>query len=278
MQQATFSVVIPICNGMEHLEMVVQDCLQLLPRVCTDHEIILVDAGSDDQTFLIAEHLAVAAPTVMFIAHSNPIGVGQAVISGIRAARGDYVLLTDATNQINISEMLRLLPYIEHYPLVLGYRLNPQESWLLRRRQAFFRFLINRWCRLELRDTGCRFSLYHTEALQSMALQSTGPLILAEICLYGRQHGHPHVQVGVQSTAVRSRQQRRQQAWLNRWSLWQTMRLYLRLAGPGPVRKMAPVTHAPMARPRTVLVLLAAGVFVVARGAQRLMRRKNSVV
>lgn len=81
------------------------------------HEIIVVDDGSRDETVQVA--LAHGAKVVR---HPYNIGNGAAVKTGIRATRGDIIVLMDADGQHPPEELPRLISYIGDYDMVVGAR------------------------------------------------------------------------------------------------------------------------------------------------------------
>lgn len=82
-----------------------------------DAELIVVDDGSADNTADLAEG---AGATV--IRQPYNMGNGAAVKAGIRAARGDVVLLLDADGQHDPADLSRILAPIGVYDLVVAAR------------------------------------------------------------------------------------------------------------------------------------------------------------
>jgi len=107
------SVVVPAYNEAE----VVGSTVAGLLREQRWLEVIVVDDGSTDET---GERAAAAGAQV--IRHPYNKGNGAAVKTGIRAARGDYVLLIDADGQHPPEEALKLIQPLEDHDLVIGSR------------------------------------------------------------------------------------------------------------------------------------------------------------
>jgi GT2 family glycosyltransferase len=86
-QNPLASVIIPTWNGIEYIE----DCLNsLLNQDYPDFEIIVVDNASSDGT---PEWVAGRFPTVTLIRNERNLGFAGAVNAGLRAARGDVLML-----------------------------------------------------------------------------------------------------------------------------------------------------------------------------------------
>jgi glycosyltransferase involved in cell wall biosynthesis/SAM-dependent methyltransferase len=87
------SIVIPFYNVEAYLE----DCLRsVLDQDLDDFEVILVDDQSPDGSRAIAERFAAKDDRLRIVAHAANAGLGPARNSGVRHARGEYVLFLDS--------------------------------------------------------------------------------------------------------------------------------------------------------------------------------------
>jgi glycosyltransferase involved in cell wall biosynthesis len=118
------SVVMPAYNEATAIRPVVERVLDELP----DAEVIVVDDGSRDGT---ADQL-VDLP-VRVVRHPYNKGNGAAVKSGLRAARGEWVLLLDADGQHSAADVTELLRHAGDYDLVVGARAPSSQASLARR-------------------------------------------------------------------------------------------------------------------------------------------------
>lgn len=126
------SVVMPAYNEADAIRAVVERVIGELPGA----EIIVVDDGSRDGT---AEQLA--GLPVRVARHPYNKGNGAAVKTGLRAARGEWVLLLDADGQHNTDDIQCLLSYTDEYDLVVGARAAAtQANWM----RAVGNWLLNR--------------------------------------------------------------------------------------------------------------------------------------
>ena len=98
-------------------------------------EIIVVDDGSSDDT---AAQASAAGATV--IRHPYNKGNGAAVKTGIRQAKGRFVLIIDADGQHRPADALRLTSGLSAYDLVVGARSGVSQATLFRR---FGNWLLN---------------------------------------------------------------------------------------------------------------------------------------
>src|SRR5687767_11026951 len=94
-KRASLSVVMPAFNEEESLGYVLTDTLRDLPKIVSDYEVIIVDDGSIDKTSQIADAYVKKNKHVRVI-HQPHSGYNQAMITGIKAAKKDYVVYMNA--------------------------------------------------------------------------------------------------------------------------------------------------------------------------------------
>jgi glycosyltransferase involved in cell wall biosynthesis len=112
------SVVMPCLNEADTLE----TCISKAQRVFAEHgiaaEVVVADNGSSDGSIEIAERLGAR------VVHVERRGYGSALMGGISAARGEYVLMGDADDSYDFLEIPKFLEQIrEGHDLVQGCRL-----------------------------------------------------------------------------------------------------------------------------------------------------------
>ena len=108
------SIVVPVYNEAENLKTLLGQIHSLrLP----DSEIIVVDDGSNDGSAAIA--MAAGANVVR---HPYNIGNGAAVKSGMRAAKGRFIVMMDGDGQHKPEDIPKLLADADQYHMVVGAR------------------------------------------------------------------------------------------------------------------------------------------------------------
>ncbi|HOC16718.1 MAG TPA: glycosyltransferase family 2 protein [Vicinamibacterales bacterium] len=113
------SVVIPAYNEAPVIAQVIEG----LASTAAWREIIVVDDGSADGT---AEAACAAGARV--VRHPYNKGNGASVKTGIRQARGEFVLVIDADGQHPPSEAVRLVSRLGEYDLVIGARAGTTQA------------------------------------------------------------------------------------------------------------------------------------------------------
>ncbi len=105
---AALSVVIPCFNEQERLPRTIEQVERYLDARGKPYELILVDDGSSDGTRQLMDAAAERHPSVRVEALPRNRGKGRALATGVEAARGETVLLTDADLSTPIEELPRL--------------------------------------------------------------------------------------------------------------------------------------------------------------------------
>ncbi|MFH1172022.1 MAG: glycosyltransferase family 2 protein, partial [Nanoarchaeota archaeon] len=108
------SVVIPAYNEEQAIEEVMNRLKKTMDSTKQKYEIIVVNDGSKDKTAEILENISF----VHKLNHPHNKGYGAALKTGIKNAKGDWIMITDADGTYPESAIPDLLPHLEHYDMV----------------------------------------------------------------------------------------------------------------------------------------------------------------
>ena len=104
------SVVIPVRNEAGNIAPLLQEIhANLAPVMQAAYEVVYVDDGSDDGT---AQELTIAQSTdavLRLCRHRRSCGQSQATITGVAAARGEWIATLDGDGQNDPADLLKLL-------------------------------------------------------------------------------------------------------------------------------------------------------------------------
>uniref|UniRef100_A0A7V6A618 Glycosyltransferase n=1 Tax=Desulfobacca acetoxidans TaxID=60893 RepID=A0A7V6A618_9BACT len=166
------SVVLPVFNEVENLDILQQQLKAVLAKLGRTYEIIYVDDGSTDGSLHKLQELAKNDDTVVIIELRRNFGQTAAMSAGIDNARGEIVVCQDADLQNDPEDIPRLLAKLdEGYDLVSGWRKNRQDHWLWRKGpSALANWIISRVVDFKLHDTGCTLKAYRRELLNHIRL------------------------------------------------------------------------------------------------------------
>lgn len=139
----SISVVTPVYNGEASIVELCRRLAEVLPRIATDYEIILVNDGSRDQSWKVISELSSRFATVRGLDLMRNYGQHNALLCGIRAAKYEIIVTMDDDLQQLPEEIPRLLEQLEQgFDVVYG---APKEE-----RHGFMRALASRITRLAL--------------------------------------------------------------------------------------------------------------------------------
>lgn len=111
------SVVMPCLNEAETLAVCIEKAQGFFEREGVHGEVVIADNGSTDGSQQIAKDLQAR------VVHVSEKGYGNALIGGITAAEGTYVMMGDADDSYDFSNMMPYLTKLrEGYDLVMGNR------------------------------------------------------------------------------------------------------------------------------------------------------------
>ena len=139
-------------------------------------ELLIADDGSTDNTRLIAHAFAEQWPTMRVLAAAGNGGKGAVVARGVLAARGTYVVFSDADLATPIEEIGRMLACLQDdgYDVVIGSLAMPDSRILTKQplsRQVLgktFRGLVKRLALPAIRDSQCGFKAFRTPATRQI--------------------------------------------------------------------------------------------------------------
>ena len=200
------SVVVPTYTEARRLPPTLERMTAYLAAQPYRWEILISDDGSTDDTRAIAEGWAQDWPGVRVLAAARNEGKGAAVRRGILAARGTYVLFSDADMSTPIAEVEKLLPRLQDGAyVVIGSRatrdarvVTPQPP--LRRLSGLaFRRLVRTLALPTIQDARCGFKLFRAAAARHVfgVLTVDGFAFDVEALLLAVELGYRIDEVGV---------------------------------------------------------------------------------
>jgi dolichyl-phosphate beta-glucosyltransferase len=174
------SVVIPAYNESARLVPTLRRVIEYLRDAEPEHEIIVVDDGSTDDTAALADGVARDWPRLRLIVASENRGKGAAVRAGVLAARGGEILFCDADLATPIEELARLrAPLADGFDIAIASRAAAGAD--IRVRQHPLRELMGRTFNVlarvtgvgAYRDTQCGFKLFTRAAAHDLFRRAT---------------------------------------------------------------------------------------------------------
>lgn len=199
----TISVVIPAFNEQRRLPATLQQVVPYLAGRFAEYEVIVVDDGSGDDTAGVVA--AAGSGRVRLIRYAPNRGKGHAVRTGVLAATGEFILVSDADLSTPIEELETLLQALDGCDVAIGSRATAQTRIL--RYQPWYRIVLgktfNKIVRLlavgGLNDTQCGFKCWRAAAARAVFSRSLidGFAFDVETLFLARRMGFSIREVGV---------------------------------------------------------------------------------
>lgn len=178
------SIVLPLWNEEAVISDVIADALANAAALSIRFEIVLVNDGSTDKSAEIVR--AFNSPLVRMVSHVVNQGYGAAIRSGMRAARGKFILLSDSDGQFSFSSLGAFWAERHVNRCVIGYRAPRQDHvsriWL----GKAWTSISNHLWGTDVRDINCAFKLIPRTLMLRLDFVSEGPAIDAEIMAMAR--------------------------------------------------------------------------------------------
>jgi glycosyltransferase involved in cell wall biosynthesis len=189
------SVVIPCLNEAETIGACVATALRTIGEHNISGEVIVADNGSSDGSTEIA--LEAGASLVRVATR----GYGNALMAGIEAARGNFIIMGDADGSYDFNAIPAFLDQLRRgFDLVQGCRLPagggtvaPGAMPFLHRHlgNPLFSFLARRWFSSSIHDVYCGLRGFTKSHYQRLEQRCTGMEFATEMiiksCLFGAQ-------------------------------------------------------------------------------------------
>ncbi|MEW5940242.1 MAG: dolichyl-phosphate beta-glucosyltransferase [Chloroflexota bacterium] len=174
------SIVIPAHNEETRLPQTLEQALAFLKSQPYESEIVVVENGSRDRTYEVAESFRRDHPGLRVIREEQS-GKGRAVRRGMLEAAGQYRFMCDADLSMSIEQIVHFLP-----PALAGADIaiaSREARGAVRDDEPLYRHLGGRLINLTIRllilpglnDTQCGFKCFTAEAAQKIFPRQTLP-------------------------------------------------------------------------------------------------------
>lgn len=158
------SVVIPVRNEQENIAPLIAEIRAALEGVA-DYEVIYVNDGSTDASAARLVAMQREFPRLRVLTHVQSCGQSAALLTGIRAARGDWIATLDGDGQNDPADIPKLLALRrnlqqpKNIQLIAGYRKQRKDTWLKRLSSRIANGIRSRLLGDATPDTGCGLKL-----------------------------------------------------------------------------------------------------------------------
>ena len=198
------SIILPAYNEERRLPRTLEQIFSFLAQQPFSAEVLVVENGSTDRTYAIAQEYAEKHPAFRVIQERQP-GKGNAVRRGMLAARGAYRFMCDADLSMPIQELSKFLPEeAGEFDIAIASR---EIEGAVRYHEPYYRHLGGRLVNLAIRllilpglhDTQCGFKCFRAEAAADLFRYQTIPgwSFDIELLVIARKRGYRILEIPI---------------------------------------------------------------------------------
>ena len=128
------SIVVPVRNEADNIQPLLAEIHAALQDK-GEFEVLYVNDGSTDATPARLQAALADFPRLRVLAHARSCGQSAALMTGVRAARADWIATLDGDGQNDPADIPKLLAVRDangQAALVSGYRKKRQDTWVKR--------------------------------------------------------------------------------------------------------------------------------------------------
>jgi glycosyltransferase involved in cell wall biosynthesis len=167
-----YSIVVPLHNEHENVTDLYDRLKAVMEANGESFEIVLVDDGSDDNTFGLLREIAAVDSRVTVVKLRRNFGQTAGLAAGFDHARGEYIIAMDGDLQHDPSDIPMFLEKIgEGYDIVSGWRKQRIDNlWLRRIPSRIANWAMAKLSGVDIHDFGTTFKAYRREILEQVPL------------------------------------------------------------------------------------------------------------
>jgi glycosyltransferase involved in cell wall biosynthesis len=145
----------------------------VLQRMGRPYEIIVIDDGSEDETFERLAALQATDSSLVVIRFRRNFGQTAAFAAGFAHARGRVIITTDGDLQNDPADIPAMIDLLEQKEadIVAGWRKDRKDSFINRRLPSLIaNWVISHTTGVHLHDYGCSLKVFRAEVVKPMKL------------------------------------------------------------------------------------------------------------
>lgn len=164
------SVVVPVYDERDSLPELMEWIDGVMRREGYSYEVVMIDDGSDDDSWNVIERLSEQYPELRAIGFIRNYGKSAALYCGFEAARGEVVITMDADLQDSPDEIPELYRMIteQGYDLVSGWKKHRYDPIGKTLPSKFFNATARAVSGIKLHDFNCGLKAYRKKVVKSI--------------------------------------------------------------------------------------------------------------
>ena len=167
-ENSSISIIVPVLNEEGSLDKFYNETTKSLNEY-SNWEIIIIDDGSDDESYNIMRKIADNDSRVSIIQFFKNFGKADALSEGFKQAKGDVVITIDADLQDDPAEIPRLVEKIqEGWDVVSGWKKDRKDPISKRLPSKLFNMVTRFLTGIKIHDFNCGLKAYRRKVVKSI--------------------------------------------------------------------------------------------------------------
>ncbi|MGB5943754.1 MAG: glycosyltransferase [Leeuwenhoekiella sp.] len=157
------TVVVPVYNEEENLERVEQAFSEYFKIASVPTKVLFVNDGSKDHSQELLEAICRRNTDFDYISFAENRGLSAAIKAGFDHVHTPFVGYIDSDLQTTPEDFEKLIPYIDEYHLVTGYRAERKDSFIKNMSSLIANKIRRAFTQDGMDDTGCPLKIIHAD-------------------------------------------------------------------------------------------------------------------
>lgn len=167
------SIIIPAYNEEAGIKNTLIELIEYMEQLEYTYEIILIDDGSEDNTYTIAKDIAENYPNIVRIKqHTRNKGYGSSIKTAVRIAEGDYIAWYDADGQHRPEDLEKLISSVtqKKWDYCIGNRTKDSYEEKTRKLgKRILKFVVNLLAKEKMEDFNSGMRIFKREIIKKHA-------------------------------------------------------------------------------------------------------------
>lgn len=161
------SIIIPYYNEEKNIPILLGEISEVMKKENKEYEVVLVDDGSEIRIQKTEER----RQNVVFLQHKKRMGKGEALKTGLLAAKGNIIVFMDGDLQDDPKDIPHFLKKIEEgHDLVNGIRAQRKDTGIIKLYSSLANLVLKNAFKSPFTDINCGFKMFKREVVDSSPL------------------------------------------------------------------------------------------------------------
>lgn len=184
------SFVLPMYNERENIGGAIEMINSIAARLTADHEIVVVDDASTDDSVALVEGIASKDGRVKLFRLEKNTNFGGALAEGFRRSTKDVIVYMDSDMPVAVEDIESSFPVILECDVLSGYSKVKKGDTLRRKVISFtYNLMIQVLFGLNIRDINSGYKILRRDIIKDARFVSQSPFVDVELFIHAKKKG-----------------------------------------------------------------------------------------